>query len=172
NNKSLAEIDWAKLQAVFHQSYEIQNTTMKENDNSHYDFFISHASEDKDIFVRPLVNELNRLGISVWYDEQTLEVGDSLRRKIDSGLRKAAYGIVVLSHDFLNKKWPEYELDSLIDRAIHDDNKVILPIWHNINAQDVSKYSHYLADKIALQTSIQSVEEIARELSKIAYRRS
>ncbi|MCG2916280.1 toll/interleukin-1 receptor domain-containing protein, partial [Escherichia coli] len=53
----------------------------------------------------------------------------------------------------------------------YDDNKIILPIWHNINAQEVSKYSHYLADKMALQTSLYSVKEIARELAEIAYRR-
>ncbi|EAV0969172.1 toll/interleukin-1 receptor domain-containing protein, partial [Salmonella enterica] len=35
----------------------------------------------------------------------------------------------------------------------------------------VSKYSHYLADKMALQTSLYSVKEIARELAEIAYRR-
>ncbi|EBU4242559.1 toll/interleukin-1 receptor domain-containing protein, partial [Salmonella enterica subsp. enterica serovar Eko] len=171
NNKSLAEIDWAKLQAIFHQPYEIKNDVMLDNNDTHYDFFISHANEDKDTFVRPLVDELNRLGIIIWYDEQTLEVGDSLRRNIDLGLRKANYGIVILSHDFLNKKWTQYELDSLINRAVYDDNKIILPIWHNINAQEVSKYSHYLADKMALQTSLYSVKEIARELAEIAYRR-
>ncbi|EBT4440822.1 toll/interleukin-1 receptor domain-containing protein, partial [Salmonella enterica] len=31
--------------------------------------------------------------------------------------------------------------------------------------------SHYLADKMALQTSLYSVKEIARELAEIAYRR-
>lgn len=38
NNKSLAEIDWAKLQAIFHQPYEIQNDVMQDNNNTHYDF--------------------------------------------------------------------------------------------------------------------------------------
>jgi hypothetical protein len=48
--------------------------------------FISHASEDKEDFVRPLAETLQQLGVKVWYDEFTLKVGDSLRRKIDSGL--------------------------------------------------------------------------------------
>lgn len=77
---------------------------MKENSEIYFDFFISHASEDKDNFVRPLVNELSQLGINVWFDEQTLEIGDSLRRNIDTGLKKASYGIVVLSHAFFSKK--------------------------------------------------------------------
>lgn len=166
-----AEIEWAKLQAVFHQSYELQSTKMKENSEIYFDFFISHASEDKDNFVRPLVNELSQLGINVWFDEQTLEIGDSLRRNIDTGLKKASYGIVVLSHAFFSKKWTQYELDSLINRAVNDENKVLLPIWHNIDAAEVAEYSHYLADKLALQTTIHSIDEIAKELSKIAYKR-
>lgn len=170
-NEESAEIEWAKLQAVFHQSYEVQSTIMKENTELHFDFFISHASEDKEGFVRPLVNELSRLGINVWFDEQTLEIGDSLRRNIDLGLKKSSYGIVILSPAFFSKKWTQYELDSLINRAVNDDNKVLLPIWHNIDAMEVAGYSHYLADKVALQTTIQSVDEIARELFKIAYKR-
>lgn len=170
-NENKAEMEWAKLQAVFHQSYELQSTVMKNKNEVYLDFFISHASEDKDNLVRPLVNELARLGISVWYDEQTLELGDSLRRNIDDGLKKASYGIVILSHAFFSKKWTQYELDGLINRAVNDDGKVLLPIWHNIDAGEVAEYSHYMADKLALQTSIHTISEIANELSKIAYKR-
>jgi hypothetical protein len=45
-----------------------------------YDAFISHASEDKDGFVRPLAKELSRRGFRVWYDEFSLKVGDKLTR--------------------------------------------------------------------------------------------
>lgn len=51
-----------------------------------YDVFISHASEDKDTIVRSLVAALVGQGLKVWYDEFTLRIGDSLRRKIDKGL--------------------------------------------------------------------------------------
>lgn len=51
-----------------------------------WDVFISHASEDKDVFVRPLATALRQLGVSVWYDEFTLTVGDSISRSIDKGL--------------------------------------------------------------------------------------
>ena len=51
-----------------------------------YDVFICHASEDKDDFVRPLAELLQQQNISVWYDEFSLNVGDSLRQKIDEGL--------------------------------------------------------------------------------------
>lgn len=44
-----------------------------------FDFFISHASEDKAEVVRALASELMQLGARVFYDEATLKVGDSLR---------------------------------------------------------------------------------------------
>jgi hypothetical protein len=64
-----------------------------------FDAFISHASEDKDNFVRELSEELQNNNIAVWYDEFSLTVGDSLRRSIDHGLSKSRFGIVIL------RKW-------------------------------------------------------------------
>ena len=41
-----------------------------------YDVFISHASEDKDDFVRALAVELERYSVRVWYDEFSMKLGD------------------------------------------------------------------------------------------------
>lgn len=68
-----------------------------------YDAFISHASEDKDDLVRPLAEELIKNGLSIWYDEFKLKVGDSLRRSIDAGLARSKFGIVILSPSFFAK---------------------------------------------------------------------
>ncbi|WP_375182187.1 toll/interleukin-1 receptor domain-containing protein, partial [Chryseobacterium sp.] len=62
-----------------------------------YDFFISHASEDKETFVRPLAEELLKLGFKVWYDELTLKFGDSLFEEISNGIKKSNYGLVIIS---------------------------------------------------------------------------
>ncbi len=131
-----------------------------------YDLFISHASEDKDDFVRPLAETLQELGVKVWYDEFTLKVGDSLRRNIDSGLRNSKYGTVVLSADFIKKEWTNYELDGLVAREMNG-HKMILPIWHKISKTDVINYSPNLADKVALNTSISTIQEIAEQLADV-----
>ena len=94
-----------------------------------WDAFISHAYEDKDDFVRPLAQALAQLGVNAWYDEFTLEVGDSLSRSIDKGLAGSRYGIVVISPSFIQKKWPERELRGLVAREIEEEQKVILPVW-------------------------------------------
>nr|MDZ8062745.1 toll/interleukin-1 receptor domain-containing protein [Nostoc sp. EkiNYC01] len=130
-----------------------------------YDVFISHASEDKDGFVRPLAEELRKRGYGVWYDEFSLTLGDSLRRSIDKGLGNSKYGIVVLSPNFLEKEWPQKELDGLAAREI-EGRKVILPIWHNILYEDIITYSPTLADKLAVSTS-KGLDYVVREIVKV-----
>jgi TIR domain len=117
-----------------------------------WDVFISHASEDKNSFVRPLADALRVSGLSPWYDETTLTVGDSLRRKIDEGLAHSRYGIVVLSHSFFAKEWPQQELDGLMSREVAGA-KVILPVWHDITFEEVRGYSPILSGRVAAKSS-------------------
>jgi hypothetical protein len=137
------------------------------NDRStEWDVFICHASEDKDAFVRPLAVALHQLGVSVWFDEFSLEIGDSISRSIDKGLAASAYGIVVLSPAFIGKPWPEYELRGLVSREIGED-KVILPIWHGVSRQEVLKFSPPLADKLAIDTSRIGSQDVAIQILRV-----
>lgn len=129
-----------------------------------HDVFISHASEDKDGVVRQLAQELDDLGLSVWYDEFTLKVGDSLRRNIDAGLATCRYGVVVVSRSFFAKNWPQYELDGLVTREMADGAKLILPVWHDVTKDEVIASSPTLADKVALRTADLTVREIAEQI--------
>jgi hypothetical protein len=117
-----------------------------------WDVFLSHASEDKDDFARPLASALKGEGLHVWFDEFTLRVGDSLRRSLDKGLAGARFGIVLISPKFLEKEWPQKELDALIGREA-DGVKVILPVWHNVDAAYVRRFSPLLADRLASSSS-------------------
>lgn len=137
-----------------------------EPDGRTFDVFISHASEDKDEVVRPLAIALREAGLSVWFDEFELRIGDSLRRKIDRGLAGSRFGIVVLSRAFFGRGWPEYELDGLVTRANTGD-QVLLPIWHNVTKREVMGYSPSLADRLARSTTSHTVEEIAAEIVEV-----
>jgi hypothetical protein len=145
---------------------QIENLFNLENTSKSYDVFISHASEDKDEIVRPLAYALLAEGLSVWYDEFEMKIGDSLRRKIDKGLSNSRFGIVVLSKDFIKKGWTNYELDGIITKSVTGE-QVILPIWHNITKKEIIDYSPSLADKLARNTATYTVEEIAREIAEV-----
>lgn len=117
-----------------------------------WDFFISHASEDKAAVAKPLADLLQAKGFKVWYDEYTLTLGDNLRRSIEQGLAASRYGIVVLSPSFFAKKWTQLELDGLfaIERP---GEKKILPIWHGVTAADVERFSSFMAMRLGVPTS-------------------
>ena len=130
-----------------------------------WDVFVSHASEDKEEFARPLVDALQSNGLKVWFDENTLKIGDSLRRSIDKGLSRSRYGIVIVSKAFLSKEWPQRELDGLVARE-EDGEKVVLPVWHDITAAEVRKYSPTLADRLAIPSS-KGIGAVVAELLEV-----
>lgn len=131
-----------------------------------HDVFISHASEDKEDFVRSLANALIAQGLNVWFDEMTLRIGDSLRQKIDQGLANSKVGLVVLSPSFIKKGWTNYELDGIVTRTVSGE-QVLLPIWHNITKQQVVDFSPSIADKVARSTATHTIEEIAIEIAEL-----
>lgn len=169
SRKSFPEVDVAY---TLHTGLvlRVQDREYKESrfapDDIGYDAFISHASEDKEKLVKPLAAALAKLDFRVWYDEFELTVGDSLRESIDRGLATSRYGIVVLSKAFFAKNWPRYELNGLVAREM-DGRKVILPIWHGVEKEDVLLFSPPLADKVAVKSSRMSVRGIAKELGKV-----
>ena len=133
--------------------------------NYQFDVFLSYASEDRRI-VDELTWALQARGVRVWRDHLVLAVGDSLRRSIDDGLSKSRYGIVLLSPHFFAKGWPQRELDSLVTRELAEGQKVVLPVWHDVDVHAVRTYSAALADKVALQT-ILGVSAVADRIASM-----
>jgi hypothetical protein len=86
----------------------MQNTHGMHNDDrmekaKHWDFFISHVSEDKEEIVRPLADALNARGLMVWYLDYSLKQGSNLQESIDYGLARSRFAIVILSSPLLRK---------------------------------------------------------------------
>lgn len=129
-----------------------------------WDLFVSHASEDKNDIVKPLVEELESYGLKVWYDEFELKIGDSLSESIDKGIIHSKNGLIIISNNFLNKNWTDYELKSFIMKEMEQGGD-ILPIWHNVTKADVMNRSLFLADKFALSSDI-GVELLAIKILK------
>jgi hypothetical protein len=133
-----------------------------------YDVFICHASEDKESFVRPLADALRSANIEVWYDAFSLKLGDSVRRSIDKGLSQSRFGVVVLSRAFFEKRWTQYELDGLVEREMRGQDKVLLPVWHDVTADDVALYSPALAGRMAAVSS-HGLEKVVDEILAVTH---
>ena len=135
---------------------------------SECDVFISHAWEDKESFVDEFVQLLEDRNLHVWYDKSKIKWGDSMRAKIDEGLRHSKFGIVVLSPDYIaeGKYWTKTELDSLFQLE-SINGKMILPIWHNLTKKQVMDFSPSIAGRLAMNTASMTPEEIADKLQEL-----
>jgi hypothetical protein len=131
-----------------------------------WDLFISHASEDKDDVARLLADMLQAKGMSVWYDEYTLKIGDGLRSSIDNGLAKSRYGVVILSPNFFGKQWPQQELEGLFSLESPERGR-ILPVWHQVTANDVRRFSPMLAGRVGIPTDSDLAKVVAKIASKV-----
>ncbi|PHQ44022.1 hypothetical protein Z052_00890 [Halorubrum sp. C191] len=141
-------------------------TTITEEESltdSEYDVFISHASEDKGQVARPLAEELSQRGVEVWFDEFELEIGDNLRESIDEGLSETRYGVVILSENFFGKNWTKRELEGLTAREMGPE-KVLLPLWYEIDKETVQSHNPALANKVAEKINEDNIPEVAEEI--------
>ena len=159
----------SELTTALSQSFSTQRLTQNLYSNAEtkeYDVFISHASEDKEGFVNEFKDELERRGVNVWIDDIAIGWGDSLRAKIDNGLKTSRFGIVVISRHYIKKGWTNYELDGLFEKEM-THGKTILPIWHDISKKEVQDFSPSLAGRKAMTTGNMTAAEIADELVKL-----
>lgn len=126
------------------------------------DFFISHASEDKQDIVKKLADNLIINGASVFYDEYSIRLGDSISESINRGLTVSNHAIVILSKYFFDKGWTNAELQAIFNKSISNQYKILI-VYHGITHADVVERYPLLADKKAVDSSI-GIEKITESL--------
>ncbi len=130
------------------------------------DLFISHDFRDKDTYVDALYEALVRRLLKVWYDNYSLRPGDRLAESIDRGLSECRHAVVVLSRNMLeNDGWARSEISGLLNRGVRENN-LIIPIWLDVDVDEVSKRSRLLADIVALKAS-DGVEAVADKICSV-----
>lgn len=123
--------------------------------------FISHDFKDKELLVRELANEMRSLNCPVWYDEYTLQLGDNLKEKIDEGINKTKYSIVILSKNYItNTTWANYEFNKIFKQ----ENNILIPIWHDVEKNDVDNFATDLSLIFGTNTVNKSMKDLAKEL--------
>ena len=132
-----------------------------------HDIFIIHSSKDKETVARPLTGALQMSGLSVWLDEEQLQVGDSIRRKLGQALTQSSFWVVIFSRAYLDSEWAQKELDTLITRK--KNHKNILPIIHDVQLTDIEHLAPMLLVDKMLLTTADGIEALADKLFKIVY---
>jgi hypothetical protein len=89
--------------------------------------FISHNSADKK-FVRTLKTDLNENGIDTFVDEDSLEFGDSLKERLEEGIKESSHFIIILTPNSIKSSWVKDELKEAL--ALFDKKTIakIIPI--------------------------------------------
>ena len=92
--------------------------------------FISYASEDKTAFVQRL-HEALKDKFEVWFDDRSLLVGESIPFGISDGIKACDWAVVVLSQNYIRKKWTKEEFEMLLTLE-KSDRKIIIPILGHV----------------------------------------
>ena len=129
-----------------------------------YDFFISHASEDRTAFVRALVGALRKLEKRVWFDEDEVLPGDDFRLRMQEGLSASECGAVVFSPRF-SKYWTEAEVSVLLTHE-SISGKRIVPILLEMSWATLARQGHFLSTRRALSAS-EGAEAVAHQLCRV-----
>lgn len=89
--------------------------------------FISHSSKDRAVISR-LAADLKRLNFSVWLDEWSVVVGQSIPSEIEHGLGKAQFVIVAVSRHAVESRWVDREWKAAYWDEVSRGVVKILPI--------------------------------------------
>jgi len=108
-----------------------------------WDFFVSHASEDKNAVARPLAEALRERQQRVWFDETTIRAGERLDEVIAFGTRSSVFGVIVVSPRFFGRRWTEAELQAL-------EQKRLFLVLHDMDVEALKAVRPTLADRLWL----------------------
>lgn len=136
------------------------NNITRTDEGKKYDLFLSHANADKSLFVEELKKTLDLLGISIFYDKDSIEWGDSWKDKILEGVAKSEFAIIVVSENFFGREWTEKELADFLDRQNSCGQKIILPILFNITIQQLEARYPKLAGLQAISVDQYTAKDI------------
>jgi hypothetical protein len=64
------------------------------------------------------------------------------------------------------KPWPNREVNGLVALETGDRRKRILPVWHNTNAEEVTRWSPTIADLKAIATD-RGLDIVAGEIARV-----
>jgi TIR domain len=122
-----------------------------------WDFFISHASTDKERFARPLAEALEAEGQRVWLDAGEVHANDRLDAVIAYGASAANYGVAILSPRFLGREWTERELELL------EGDRLFIVLCDGFALEELQRLRPSLRSKVTL-SSAPGPAGVARQL--------
>lgn len=131
------------------------------------DVFLCHSSDDKIQYVHPIVEASEKKDISYWIDEAEIKWGEKITNKINEGLAISRFVIVFITDSFLEKNWPNTELETALHVEIDEGRTFILPLLIAPSEKVFQKYP-LLRSKLYLRWDI-GIDSIMDHLDKLIW---
>jgi len=130
NDWSIAPADlhelWSEKSLIDDALYERRMLGEMEHLPSDTSVFLCHTAVDKG-FVRMVNDDLRRLGVTTWLDENNISVGDSIVGKVSDGLSSSQFLVAFLSPESVKSVWARREWQSFLSRQLAGSSITILP---------------------------------------------
>ena len=104
-------------------------------------------------------------GTSVWFSENEVLLGTNLLREIDKGLAASRVGIVLVTTSFLKRIQGNGIADKELSALLSRDQ--LIPVLDGVTFEELFDVSPLLASRSGLNTSEETMEDIANKLSEV-----
>lgn len=134
-----------------------------------YDVFLSHYSGDTALS-GAIERALSASGVSVWYDGAEIGLGDSILAKMQEGLQKSRYGLILFTPGFLSTtagfRWGEVE--SYLAAQLADGKTHLLPLVVEVDHDEFQRKMPLLRGRRYERIALGKKGKISkRELARI-----
>lgn len=130
-----------------------------------YDLFLCHAWDDRREAADDLHGLLEDEGVSVWFSEKDIILGQPFMREIDKGLAKTRIGLVLITPAFLKRiedgGVSEKELSELLARDL------LIPVAHGVTYDEIRTVSPLLGSRNGMSTDEDSMKDIAKKVAEL-----
>ncbi|XP_056161876.1 disease resistance protein RPV1-like [Syzygium oleosum] len=103
-----------------------------------YEVFLSFRGPETRLTIADcLYNDMIRVGIRAFKDNEELRFGEEIEGGLLQAINDSRIYIPIFSKDYASSKWCLRELARIAELSRDNDEKVILPIFYDVDADDV-----------------------------------
>lgn len=129
------------------------------------DVFLCHAWDDRRGAATELHDLLVAQGVSVWFSEKDIVLGQRFLREIDRGLAKSCTGLVLVTPALLKRVDSRGVSDKELSELLARD--LLIPVVHNTTYDDLRKVSPLLGSRNGLDTADDSMAVVAAKVAEL-----
>lgn len=130
-----------------------------------WQIFLCHAWDDRQGVAKELYDLLVARGVSVWFSENAIRLGEPFLRAIDKGLAKSRVGIVLVTPALLTRVPAAGVADKELSVLLARDQ--LVPIVHNTTYEALREVSPMLASRNGLDTAEMLMADVAAKLAEL-----